>query len=116
MKKRAYQSPRNTVFYLLERGGLFTLDAVAHSLHLAHKTAEIALDANVRLGRVIRDGEFYTIAEEYRVPWTLGTWHLLGERLLARIEHRKAEHPRYLHWATIWAFHPGEHLGEPYAD
>ena len=85
MSKVTYQSPRNTVFYALERGGLFTVDAVARFCHLAHSTAERALNANVTLGRVVRDGEFYTVAEAHRVPWTLRTWDILAERLLARL-------------------------------
>lgn len=85
MSRVTYQSPRNTVFYFMERGGLYTLDDVAHGLHMGHESAERALDANVRLGRLVKDGEFYTVAETYRIRWTLPTWDILAERLLQKL-------------------------------
>ena len=91
-----YQSPRNTVFYLMERGGLFTLDDVAHTLHMSHGNAERALDANVRLGRLKKDGDFYTATKP--IPHSLRTWELLGERLLTRT----TDPDRRRRYAVIW--------------
>lgn len=85
MSKVTYQSPRNTVFYHLERGGLFRLADIAEKCLMTVETAERALDANVRLGRLVKDVDFYTVADEHRVPLTLNTWYLLAERLMARL-------------------------------
>lgn len=101
--RRGYQSPRNTVFYLLERGGVFTLDQIAHSCHIHHGTAEVAALALIRMGKIktheIGGKQFFEIEEKYRVAWTLATWDLLAERLLDRLS---VNNSSSWVWSKVW--------------
>lgn len=110
---KGYRSPRNVIFSRMERGGIFTLDDVAHVCHLDHNTAERALNSLIRLQRVVRNGDHYEVADCYKVAWSLASWGLLGERLLERMENRVDEHPKYYHWASVWATHAGCKIHAP---
>ncbi len=63
---------------------------------MSHKNAELALEANVRIGRIKKCREFYTAVNP--VPHTLRTWDLLGERLMQRMQHGE----RRQRYGDIW--------------
>ena len=101
---KGYRSPRNVIFSLMERGGLFTLDDVAHACHLNHNTAERALNSLIQLQKVRQDGKWFMVTDQYQVPWALMAWDILGERLLERMT---KETGRYLRYCNIWAWWGG---------